>query len=69
MGLIGNSAFVLGSIFFLFPGLVESGTWIFILASAGMMVDSIGEKLVRREHERRTSEPRRAAGPGEPASG
>lgn len=53
IGLIGNSLFVLGSIFFLFPGLVMPGTWIFIAASAGMMVDSLGEKLVRREQERR----------------
>lgn len=53
MGLIGNASFVLGSIFFLFPGTVESGTWVFILASAGLMIDSIGEKLVHRERERR----------------
>ncbi|MGO1201389.1 MAG: YrhK family protein [Dermabacteraceae bacterium] len=53
MGLIGNTAFVLGSIFFLFPDLLIPGTWIFILASSGMMIDSIGEKLSHRERERR----------------
>jgi hypothetical protein len=53
MGAIGNTAFVVGSVFFLFPGLVFPGTWIFILASAGMMFDSFGEKLRIREDERR----------------
>ncbi|WP_178945208.1 YrhK family protein [Kocuria sp. TGY1127_2] len=57
IGLIGNTLFVLGSIFFLSPGLMDAGTWIFIAASAGMMFDSIGEKLVRRENETRNAEP------------
>ena len=53
MGLIGNVSFVIGSIFFLYKGLEVTGTWIFILASTGMMIDSFGEKLTRREAERR----------------
>ncbi len=57
IGLIGNTLFVLGSIFFLSPGLMDAGTWIFIAASAGMMFDSIGEKLVRRENETRDAGP------------
>lgn len=57
IGLIGNTLFVLGSICFLFPGLMIPGTWVFIAASAGMMIDSIGEKLVRRESERRGAVP------------
>jgi len=53
MGLIGNVSFVIGSIFFLSSRLEFTGTWIFILASTGMMIDSFGEKLVHRETERR----------------
>lgn len=53
MGLVGNMLFVIGSVFFLFERLTIAGTWIFVGASFGLMVDSIGEKLVRREDERR----------------
>lgn len=53
MGAIGNTCFVVGSVFFLFKRLEITGTWIFIVASAGMMIDSFGEKLVRREVEQR----------------
>jgi uncharacterized membrane protein YdcZ (DUF606 family) len=56
MGLIGNVAFVVGSVFFLYARLEVTGTWIFILASSGMMIDSIGEKMVRRESDRRRAE-------------
>ncbi|NLG46786.1 YrhK family protein [Gordonia sp. (in: high G+C Gram-positive bacteria)] len=56
IGLIGNTGFVIGSILFLVPGLVYSGTWIFVLASTGMMIDSAGEKILRREEERRKTE-------------
>ena len=53
MGAIGNTCFVVGSIFFLFKRLEITGTWIFIAASSGMMIDSFGEKLARRETEQR----------------
>lgn len=53
MGLVGNALFVVGSVFFLFKGLVITGTWIFIGASLGLMLDSIGEKLTKHEDERR----------------
>ena len=56
MGLIGNTAFVIGSVFFLYPDLVYPGTWIFIVASTGMMIDSIGEKMRHREQELRQRE-------------
>lgn len=49
MGAVGNALFVLGSVFFLFERLTIAGTWLFIGASFGMMVDSFGEKLVRYE--------------------
>lgn len=53
MGLVGNTLFVIGSVFFLFDGLVITGTWIFIGASLGLMLDSIGEKVTKHEDERR----------------
>ena len=53
MGLVGNTLFVVGSVFFLFDGLVITGTWIFIGASLGLMLDSIGEKVTKHEDERR----------------
>jgi hypothetical protein len=59
MGLIGNALFVIGSVFFLYQRLVMPGTWIFIGASLGMLIDSAGEKLLRREQERRGVSPAR----------
>ena len=53
MGLVGNALFVIGSVFFLYERLVMPGTWIFVGASCGMLVDSVGEKILRREEERR----------------
>lgn len=52
MGLVGNALFVIGSVFFLFDRLAIPGTWIFVGASAGMLADSVGEKLRTREEER-----------------
>lgn len=52
VGAVGNMLFVIGSVFFLFEDLMTPGTWIFIGASFGMMIDSFGEKLVRHEEQR-----------------
>jgi len=49
LGLIGNAAFFVGSIFFLFAGLRIPGTWLFILGSLGMLIDTLGEALLRLE--------------------
>lgn len=56
MGIAGNALFVVGSIFFLSPTLLDPGTWIFIIASSGMLIDSIGEKMVKA-HVEGTSSP------------
>lgn len=53
IGLVGNTLFVIGSVFFLFDRLVIPGTWIFVGASLGLMVDSLGEKITRYEDDRR----------------
>ncbi len=49
LGLAGNTTFFVGSIFFLFTGLRVAGTWLFILGSFGMLVDTVGEILLRLE--------------------
>lgn len=67
IGAIGNTCFVIGSVFFLYPSMETIGTWIFIIASSGMMIDSFGEKLARYEVEQSTSALPRAA--GRPAPG
>jgi hypothetical protein len=62
MGLAGNALFVVGSVFFVFDSLVMPGTWIFVGASCGMFVDSVGEKLLRQEDEHRRATGEATAG-------
>src|SRR5690348_13999949 len=69
MGLVGNGLFVIGSVFFLYERLTVVGTWIFVAASFGMFVDSVGEKLVRREEELRRDRSPAAASSAEATSG
>ena len=52
-GIIGNVAFVVGSIFFLFESLKTAGVWLFIIGSSGMLVGSLGQIVVRRTRRRR----------------
>ena len=49
LGLVGNTTFFVGSIFFLFAGLQLAGTWLFIAGSLGMLIDTVGEALLRLE--------------------
>jgi YrhK-like protein len=63
MGLVGNTLFVVGSVFFLFDRLVIPGTWIFVGASFGLMVDSVGEKVAKYEDDRRRTSAAAAGGP------
>ena len=53
VALFGNFAFVIGSLFFLFPALTRAGTWLFVVASWGMLIGVIGEVLVRYEAKQR----------------
>lgn len=52
VGAVGNTLFFIGSVFFLFEELLMPATWIFIIGSFGMMLDSFGEKLYRYEETR-----------------
>ena len=51
--LFGNAAFVVGSLFFLSPTLTRAGTWLFVVASWGMLIGVIGEILSRYEAKQR----------------
>ncbi len=52
LGLIGNLSFFIGSICFLYDGLImEVGVWLFIVGALGMLIGSLGEAVV--EYERR----------------
>lgn len=54
IGLIGNTMFFIATILTVFSGdwvLSTSSTWLFILGSFGMMVDSYGEKLFKYDEE------------------
>ncbi|WMI62058.1 YrhK family protein (plasmid) [Streptomyces rochei] len=52
IGGFGNTTFLVGSVFFLFPSLERIALWLFVLGSLGMLVGTIGEAFVR--HERRS---------------
>jgi len=53
VALFGNIAFVIGSLFFLSPALTRAGTWLFVVASWGLLVGVIGEILARYEAKQR----------------
>lgn len=53
LGVIGNVAFFVGSIFFLFESLKTAGVWLFIVGSFGMLIGSLGRIAVRRARRRR----------------
>jgi hypothetical protein len=46
LGLIGNLAFLIGSILFLSDSTKQVGTWLFIIGASGMLVGSIGRAIV-----------------------
>jgi hypothetical protein len=49
LGLIGNAAFVIGSIFFLWDSLHHQAILLFIIGSSGMLLGSIGSAIVKYE--------------------
>ena len=48
-GLIGNTTFVIGSVFFLWKSWMLPGTWLFIIGSVGMLIGSLGNTIVTYE--------------------
>lgn len=53
LGILGNTAFFVGSIFFLYESLKTEGIWLFVIGSFGMLVGSLGQLLVSVERKRR----------------
>lgn len=51
IGLFGNGAFLVGSVFFLWDSLKLAGIWLFIIGAAGMFVGSIGDAIVMETNE------------------
>jgi len=51
LGILGNSAFLLGSIFFLFGSLERVGIWLFIFGALGMLLGSVGTALVKWKYD------------------
>lgn len=53
LGLIGNLSFFVGSVCFLYQGLIKDiGVWLFIIGSFGMLIGSLGEAVARYERHR-----------------
>lgn len=49
LGLIGNTCFVVGSVFFLFEPVKTAGIWLFVVGSLGMLLGSVGQAVVNWE--------------------
>ncbi|MBY5163025.1 YrhK family protein [Salsipaludibacter albus] len=49
LGLFGNVAFFLGSVFFLSESLKTAGIWLFVVGSLGMLLGSLGDAVARAE--------------------
>lgn len=52
LGIVGNVAFLVGSVCFLFDSAKTVGIWLFIVGAAGMLVGSIGQALIDSSGER-----------------
>jgi|GEM_PF-3640458 len=46
LGMAGNVAFLVGSVLFLWESTQLAGTWLFILGSLGLLLGSVGDKLL-----------------------
>lgn len=46
LGLIGNLAFLVGSVLFLWESTEQTGVWLFIFGAAGMLIGSVGRAIV-----------------------
>jgi hypothetical protein len=57
IAVFGNVSFVVGSLFFLSPALTRAGTWLFVVASWGLLIGVIGEILARYEARQRVRAP------------
>jgi hypothetical protein len=52
LGLIGNTAFVIGSVFLFWSWAELPSIWLFVAGSSGMWIGSVGECIVKYEEAR-----------------
>ncbi|WP_217251503.1 YrhK family protein [Streptomyces sp. AC602_WCS936] len=57
IGGFGNTAFLVGSVFFLYPSLERLALWLFVAGSLGMFVGTLGEVFVRHARKSRQQIP------------
>lgn len=50
IGIFGGVSFFVGSIMFLSPAWITLGTWLFILGSLGMLIDSACKAFIKMEN-------------------
>ncbi|APE19108.1 hypothetical protein BOH72_12060 [Mycobacterium sp. WY10] len=53
VGLLGNTLFVIGSVLFFWESVKTVAIWLFVIGSAGMLLGSVGELLIRIDKHRR----------------
>lgn len=49
LGIVGNSAFFVGSVFFFWEATKTAGIWLFVVGAFGMLIGSVGEALRKYE--------------------
>lgn len=47
LGILGNTLFFIGSVFFLYEALKTAGIWLFIVGAGLMLVGSLGSGIVK----------------------
>lgn len=47
LGIIGNAAFLAGSIMFFWDSTTTAGIWCFVIGATGMLISSVGQALVK----------------------
>lgn len=55
LGLVGNTAFLVGSVLFLFRATETAAIWLFITGASGMLLGSLGSAIVTYEERSPTS--------------
>jgi hypothetical protein len=51
ISLAGNASFFVGSILFLWEATKLAGTWLFIIGSLGMLLGSVGDRIVEADED------------------